>query len=74
MTISLLQEIYTTTAPTYTYPIFDTFWNNEGLRATLWPNLPLEPIPQAIKDLKKIDFINKVISFDPSFYSFINVK
>jgi hypothetical protein len=56
------------------YAIFDTFWNNAGLRGELFPGLPIQPIPQAIKDLKKIDLKNMVDTKNPILYNFIKIK
>jgi hypothetical protein len=57
----------TTAAPTYTYPIFDTFWNNEGLRATLFTKTIKS---EALAD----EFPLLVNNFNSLLYSFINVK
>jgi hypothetical protein len=66
----------TTAAPTYTYPLFDTFWNNEGLRATLFGAKPTNDSPEKFKEDSKIEFIRLVSdsTFSNSLYSFINIK
>jgi hypothetical protein len=64
----------TTTAPTYTYPIFDTFWNNEGLRATLFtrpPALTNDDDYLAFGKTKFIEFVNNNGSI---LYAFISIK
>jgi hypothetical protein len=57
----------------YTYPFFEVYWNNAYWRGVLWPNLPAI-LTDEIKELKKIDFKQRVSSYDPLLYNFINVK
>jgi hypothetical protein len=66
----------TTAAPTYTYPIFDTFWNNEALRATLFGAKPIDDTDEEFKVASKLIFIDLVkdLTFANALYSFINVK
>jgi hypothetical protein len=71
--------VQTTTNPIYTYPIFDTFWNNagtnglSGLRLSLFNVSSLKPTEQQIDDAK-INFKTWVDNFDPKLYNFIQIK
>lgn len=55
------------------YTIFETFWNNTGLRAELFPGLPLV-ITDKVESDSKIIFIDLVDTFNPKLYSFIQIK
>lgn len=50
----------------YSYPLFDTFWNNTGLRGSLFENMDEEEA--------KSNFISLVGNLNSSIYSFIEIK
>lgn len=54
------------------FPLFDTFWNNAGLRGTVWnpDNYPTG----LTKEIAKEDFKGFVDSFNSILYDFINLK
>jgi hypothetical protein len=54
----------------YTYPLFDTFWNNTGLRGTVFP---LREFPGDNADALK-DFEALVNNTSSLIYNFIYVK
>lgn len=49
-----------------TYPLFDTFWNNTGLRGTVFPN--------RTELQAKTDFVSMINDLNSILYSFINIK
>ncbi len=56
--------------PVYSYPLFDTFWNNTGLRGTVFEGRDFpDEREEALEDFK-----NLVNSISSELYNFIQVK
>jgi hypothetical protein len=66
----MVQTTYNTSKPTYTYPIFYTFWNNAALRGTLFPGRVYPDDSQSAKS----DFKDLVDNTSSLIYTFINIK
>lgn len=55
------------------YPLFETFWNNTGLRGSLFgPNI--DPNDEIIYNSKKLLFIDWVLNQNPLIFNYIEVK
>ncbi|MBK6977283.1 MAG: hypothetical protein IPH28_09455 [Cytophagaceae bacterium] len=57
------------------FPLFDIFWNNTGLRGSIWNDLVgvVNPSP-LVKTQKFSDFQNKVNSTNSILFNFIDIK
>ncbi len=56
------------------FPLFDTFWNNAGLRGTVFPIKIPTDTPQQFEQKSKAIFKEMVDTFDPKIYSFIQIN
>lgn len=56
------------------YAIFDTFWNNAGLRGELFPRPANLPDEDDYLNDSKAKFVNFVGNLNPIIYSFIEIK